>query len=278
MKKASSGKQSPGGTYRGSSYRRRKTPGASGAAEERRRSNHLRRLLTVPAALVALLLAILLALVPPLVTGSPGGPARADGVNSVPEYSGETYAVVNGNRPFFSDRELKEAEEGFFFHYADLDKEGRAGAATACVGEETVDESEREDLGGFRPSGWSQKAYPDLITDNSGYVQQRGHLIMRYLGGSDRIENIVTMTSYCNLAMESHEKQVLRYVYRSGNKVLYRVTPVYRGSEKMARGILMEAVSLDGYAEPDLQYCVYYYNVQPGIAFDYKTGESHREK
>ncbi len=235
-----------------------------------------RRLLKPAAVLAALLLGGLLALVPPLVTGEPGGPWRTDDVSSVPDYSGEPCVVINDNVPFFTEEEIRKAGTGTWFSYSELDDLDRAGAATACVDEDTVNTSEREELTQLHPSGWEQNAYPDLIEDNHGYVFHRGHLIMRYLGGSDEIENLITMTSACNLAMEEHEQKILRYVYRSDSRVLYRVTPVYRGDEKMARGVLLEAVSLDSPQAPDLRFCVYYYNAQPGILFDYMTGENRR--
>ncbi len=239
----------------------------------------MRKLLARTAAfLAAVLLTCGLSLVPVLVTGEPGGTIRADDVSSVPDYSGETCVVINGDVPFFTEEEMRRGEKGTFFSYAELDDLGRAGTATACVDGDTVDTSEREPLTELHPSGWKQQAYPDLITDNNGYVLHRSHLIMRYLGGSDRIENLLTMTSSCNLSMEDHEKKILRYVSRTNDKVLYRVTPVYRGDELMARGILLEAVSLDSRTAPDLRFCVYYYNAQPGIVFEYRTGDSRAEE
>ena len=50
--------------------------------------------------------------------------------------------------------------------------------------------------------------------------------------------------------------------------------PVYLDDELVARGVLMEAESRDG----TLSFCVFVYNVQPGIVIDYATGESHLAK
>ena len=55
------------------------------------------------------------------------------------------------------------------------------------------------------------------------------------------------------------------------NHVLLRVTPIFEGSELVARGVLMEAMSAEDLGE-DLQFCVYVYNVQPGIYINYRTG------
>ena len=63
------------------------------------------------------------------------------------------------------------------------------------------------------------------------------------------------------------------YVQETGNHVLYRVTPVFQGTELVARGVQMEAWSVeDGGAGVCVN--VYCYNVQPGVEIDYATGES----
>lgn len=63
------------------------------------------------------------------------------------------------------------------------------------------------------------------------------------------------------------------YVKETGNHVMYRVTPVFEGGNLVASGVLMEAESVEDQGEGVL-FCVYVYNVQPGIAIDYATGES----
>lgn len=55
-----------------------------------------------------------------------------------------------------------------------------------------------------------------------------------------------------------------------GARILCRVTAVYDGRNLMPEGFLFEAYALDG----GLSRCMYVYNVQPGIAFDYATGEN----
>ena len=73
--------------------------------------------------------------------------------------------------------------------------------------------------------------------------------------------------------MEPFECKVANYVKSFHATVLYHVTPVFSGDELVARGVLMEALSLDESAS-ELQFCVYCYNVQPNIEIDYTTGES----
>ena len=69
------------------------------------------------------------------------------------------------------------------------------------------------------------------------------------------------------------ENQVADYVERTGNHVMYRVTPLYEGNDLVAKGVQMEAWSVE---DQGMGICfhVFVYNVQPGIGIDYGTGES----
>ena len=69
------------------------------------------------------------------------------------------------------------------------------------------------------------------------------------------------------------ENMVDDYVKETGNHVLYRVTPVFKGNELVARGVLMEAESVEDHGE-GIMFNVYCYNNQPGVDIDYATGES----
>lgn len=69
------------------------------------------------------------------------------------------------------------------------------------------------------------------------------------------------------------KKEVASYVDRTNNHVLYRVTPIYEGSNLVASGVLMEAYSVEDNGA-GISFCVYIYNVQPGIDIDYKTGNN----
>ena len=71
------------------------------------------------------------------------------------------------------------------------------------------------------------------------------------------------------------ENQVADYVETTGNHVLYRVTPVFEGDELVARGVQMEALSVEDDGQ-GVAFNVFVYNVQPGVDIDYQTGESQR--
>jgi DNA-entry nuclease len=69
------------------------------------------------------------------------------------------------------------------------------------------------------------------------------------------------------------EDEVDDYVDRTGNHVLYRVTPVFEGDNLVANGVQMEAWSVEDEGQ-GVCFNVFCYNVQPGIYIDYATGES----
>ena len=69
------------------------------------------------------------------------------------------------------------------------------------------------------------------------------------------------------------ENMVADYVEETDNHVLYRVTPIFQDDELVARGVLMEALSVEDDGE-GICFNVYCYNNQPGVIIDYATGES----
>lgn len=73
--------------------------------------------------------------------------------------------------------------------------------------------------------------------------------------------------------MLPYEKMVLRYLDDHNDQVLYRVTPYFSESELLARGVEMEAYSVEDGGE-DICFHVFVYNVHPGIIIDYQTGEN----
>ena len=132
---------------------------------------------------------------------------------------------------------------------------------------------EREAIGMIKPSGWQTVKYPELIEDL--YLYNRCHLIAYALTGqNDNEENLITGTRYMNSElMLKYEMDVIHYVEDTDNHVLYRVRPLFKGNELVARGVEMEAYSVEDNGA-GLSFHVFVYNVQPGIEIDYATGES----
>ena len=199
-------------------------------------------------------------------------PASDTGLG-IPEYSGTPYVEVNDNRPFFAEEELTTET---FENYSPLDSLGRCGVAYANLSKETMPTDERGEIGMIKPAGWHTVKYPDLIEDV--YLYNRCHLIAWCLAGENANElNLITGTRYMNRdGMLPFENMVARYLDHHDTHVLYRVTPIYTGNNLIADGVLMEAYSVEDEGE-GICFCVYCYNVQPGIDIDYKTGESKQE-
>jgi DNA-entry nuclease len=76
-----------------------------------------------------------------------------------------------------------------------------------------------------------------------------------------------------NENMIPFENMVADYIKETGNRVLYRATPVYSGNNLVCSGVLLEAYSIEDKGE-GLSFNVFLYNVQPQIWINYATGES----
>ena len=203
-------------------------------------------------------------------------PSEAAGeidIADIPEYSGSPYVEVSGNVPSFTDADLSSPAET----NTPLDSLGRCGSAMAIVSRETMPTEERGSIGMVKPSGWHTVRYDDLISDR--YLYNRCHLTGYQLTAENANErNLITGTRYLNVeGMLPFENEVARYVESTGNRVLYRVTPVFVGDELVARGVQMEAQSVeDGGA--GVSFNVFCHNIQPGIQIDYQTGQSRRSQ
>ena len=192
----------------------------------------------------------------------------------IPEYNGHGYVDINDDVPFFRDEEITRSP---FERYGSLDILGRCTCAFACVGPETLPTEERAaDLSDVTPTGWKQAQYEGIDPENGNWLFNRCHLIGYQLTGeNENTLNLVTGTRYMNVeGMLPFENSVADYVRGTGNHVMYRVTPVFKGEEMVCRGVLMEAQSVE---DPLIRFCVFCYNIQPGITIDYKTGDSWKE-
>ena len=196
----------------------------------------------------------------------------------IPAQKGKTYVEINGNEPFFTRIEIKAAAERVdpYEKYSDLDKLGRCGPAEALLDESLMPIEERGSIGMIKPSGWHTYRYDDVIEDK--YLYNRCHLIGYQLTGQNANEkNLITGTRHMNVeGMKPFESRIARYIRRTGNRVLYRVTPIFDGSDLVAKGVLMEAWSMEDSGE-GICFNVFVYNSQPGVVIDYATGESRRE-
>lgn len=193
-------------------------------------------------------------------------------LEDIPPYSGQPYVALQENQPDFSFSDLTTKE---FETYSDLDWLGRCGTAYANISEYTMPTEPREDIWMVKPSGWQSVQY-DFV--DGGSLYNRCHLIGFQLAGENANEkNLITGTRYMNTqGMLPFENMVAWYVKDTGNHVLYRVTPIYDGLDLVARGVQMEAMSVEDEGE-GVCFNVFVYNVQPGVVIDYATGDSYAE-
>ena len=196
--------------------------------------------------------------------------ASSFSLSDVPAYSGKAYTSVNGNVPYFSAAELATQS---FETYSDLDSLGRCGVTYACIGKDLMPTEERGSIGMVKPTGWHTVRYDDLV--DGKYLYNRCHLIGYQLTGENaNTQNLITGTRYLNIeGMLPFENMVADYIQETNNHVLYRVTPIFEGNNLLANGVLMEGYSVEDKGA-GVSYCVFAYNVQPGIEIDYATGES----
>lgn len=196
--------------------------------------------------------------------------ASSFSLSDVPAYSGKAYTSVNGNVPYFTAAELPTTS---FETYSDLDTLGRCGVTYACIGQDLMPTKERGSIGMVKPTGWHTVRYDDLV--DGKYLYNRCHLIGYQLTGENaNTQNLITGTRYLNIeGMLPFENMVADYIQETNNHVLYRVTPIFEGNNLLANGVLMEGYSVEDKGA-GVSYCVFAYNVQPGIEIDYATGES----
>ncbi|MBQ8372244.1 MAG: DNA/RNA non-specific endonuclease [Clostridia bacterium] len=189
-------------------------------------------------------------------------------LDEIPEYSGDIYIAINGNIPYFTEDEI--TSESYEF-YDELDSLGRCTVTIACIGTDIMPTEERESLS-YNPTGWHSIKYDHV---SGKYLYNRCHLIGHQLTGeNDNPKNLITGTRSLNVdGMLLFEDMVADYVKENENHVMYRVTPIFKGNELVARGVLMEGWSVEDNGE-GICFCVYVYNNQDGVIIDYATGES----
>ena len=191
----------------------------------------------------------------------------------VSSYSGEPYTIINGNKPTFSSYDMSRTTS--FVIYRGLDNYRRAGVVLGVIGPDSLEEASDADIGSIHPSGWSSNRYQNIAGSQESNVYNRCHLMARCFGGRNAEENLVTGTDYMNKVGMKHfeEDIVLKYIRETGNHVLYRVTPIYKGDNKVCSGVQMEGYSIEDRGA-GVCFNVYCYNIQPGIRINYATGDN----
>lgn len=193
-------------------------------------------------------------------------------INNLPEYKGKPYLVINNNEPNFEKSELVTKS---FEKYSELDSLKRCGVADSIIGKDLMPTSKRENISSVKPSGWKSIKYNGI---DGKSLYNRCHLIGFQLAGENANKrNLITGTRYLNTkGMLPFENMIADYVKETNHHVRYRVTPIFVGNELVARGVQMEAISIEDNGKA-VKFNVYCFNVQPNIEIDYKTGNSRKK-
>ena len=193
-------------------------------------------------------------------------------ISEIPEYQEKIYIEINNNKPYFKKEDYTKES---FEKYSDLDDLGRCGVAFANISKSIMPKEgeKRESISNVKPTGWVQEKY------NGEYLYNRCHLIGYQLSGENDNElNLITGTRYFNVeGMLPFENKVADYIEdNQENHVLYRVTPVFENDDLLAKGVEIEAYSIEDNGE-GICFNVFIYNVEPEVNINYATGESSKK-
>lgn len=181
-------------------------------------------------------------------------------------YSGRDVITVNNNEPQFSSTDLS-TKNGAWQEYGNLDTLNRVTPANALLNKSLMPHTKRQPLN-VTPTGWHNKRIA------GGWLYNRCHLIGYQLTGqNNNWKNLMTGTRQLNDPdMVRYEDQVADYLKENpGNYVRYRVTPIFRGNELLARGVEMEGQSVNSDA---VHFNIYIFNVENGVTLNYDNGTS----
>ncbi|WP_276804676.1 DNA/RNA non-specific endonuclease [Lactobacillus hominis] len=181
-------------------------------------------------------------------------------------YSGQDIITVNNNNPSFTKEDLS-TSQGPWQRYSDLDSLNRAQSANALLNKSLMPTAKRQALR-VNPTGWHNKRIA------GGWLYNRSHLIGYQLTGqNNNWKNLITGTRQLNDPdMLRYEDQVAQYLKASPSHfVRYRVTPIFRGNELLARGVEMEGQSI---SSNEVHFNVYIFNVENGMNLNYADGTS----
>ena len=132
----------------------------------------------------------------------------------------------------------------------------------------------------INPTAWHSNR------ENGTQIYNRGHLIAYSIsagidqdgnynpnnqsGNQNNPKNLFTQTAFSNQKIQTIFEGKVRNSLKQGNKIIFQATPIFRGNELMARGINLQAISLNN----NLNFNVYLFNVQPDYVFDYNNGRA----
>ncbi|MBA1392884.1 hypothetical protein EQ500_03210 [Lactobacillus sp. XV13L] len=185
--------------------------------------------------------------------------------------SSHTYKINKG-KPEFTEQELSLKSGGSWQIYSNLDQLNRPVEVNAMINKTSLKNKKVDTPPTIQPTGFHQIPYNKAKT---GYLYERGQLLNTRLGGVLDSKNIYTATSQLNSKLLARKaNQIATYLEgHPNNHVRYRITTIYKDSELVARGVHLEAQSIE---DNGLSFNVYVLNLQPGFVINYPNGQARR--
>lgn len=190
------------------------------------------------------------------------------------------YVSINGNRSTLNPNSWKTNK----VIYQNLDSLNRTSASnTGFLEKRNLANGSLRERQTIQPTGWHYNS-------RSGeQLYNRGHLIAYSVsagidlngkynpnnqsGDQNNPKNLFTQTAYANQQLQTIFEKKIRTALRQNKKVIYQATPIFKGNNKFANGINLQAISTD----KTLNFNVYIFNVQPGYSFDLATGRAKKD-
>lgn len=190
------------------------------------------------------------------------------------EFNGKDQVVaINDNRSTFSKDDLS-LDDGSWQSLSNLDGLNRVGVADAMLSQELMPKEDREPLH-VNPTGWKNKKI--TVDGKTEWLYNRCHLIgHQFTGENNNLKNLMTCTNSANNpGMLVYENEIAAYIKETNHHVRFQIEPVFKGDELVARGIHMQAKSIE---DDKIDFNVYIFNVEKGVSIDYSDGSSKIDK
>lgn len=194
----------------------------------------------------------------------------------------DSFEIINNGDPDLSLDSWKKEQ----INYSDLDPLNRTQVATAYLSQKNLGHSKGRQAQTWKPTGWHNQ--PITINGTRVYPQNRGHMIAYTIsfnfdqdgnykkgekGSIDNPKNLITQSEFSNQVTMQIFEDKIRQDLENGNHSIYRVTPVFNGSELMSRGLWLQYASTDS----SHNFNVYVRNIEPKMTFDYQTGRAKKD-
>jgi DNA-entry nuclease len=159
------------------------------------------------------------------------------------DFKGEQVIELNNNHATFSKNDLSLAK-GSWQSFSNLDSLNRVGVANAMLSKSLMPTEDREPLY-VDPTGWKNKKI--TVNGKTEWLYNRCHLIgYQMTGENNNPKNLMTGTRSLNDPdMLVYEDKVASYLRTTNHHVRYQVEPIFRRNELVARGVHMQAKSIE---------------------------------